>query len=80
MIATVGTEIFLNYQKKHSLAVDQARRKNPDMVPSKCTKPMVRSIPKKAPAKKAAPKDLKSSIGKRPVRKAPAKKVSPRRK
>ena len=47
---------------------------------SKCTKPMVKTIPKKAPAKKQASKDLKSSIGKRPVRKAPAKKVTPKRK
>ena len=47
---------------------------------SKCTKPMVRSIPKKSAAKKAPSKDLKSAIGKKPARKAPAKKVTPRRK
>ena len=47
---------------------------------SKCTKPMVRSIPKKPAAKKAPSKDLKSAIGKKPARKAPAKKVTPRRK
>ena len=48
--------------------------------PSKCTKPMVKSIPKKPTTKKAPSKDLKSSVGKRPMRKAPAKKVTPRRK
>ena len=49
-------------------------------MPSKCTKPMVKSIPKKPTTKKAPSKDLKSAVGKKPVKKAPAKKVTPRRK